>query len=555
LLLDGLQAEREQGITVDVAYRYFETPNRAFIVADSPGHEQYIRNMATAASTSEVALVLVDARKGLVTQTRLHFALLSLFGIRRVVAIVNKIDLVGFREAPFVDVAKACRDAAKAAGLGEIECIPVSALAGDNVVHRGERLDWYHGPTLLQWLETVEVEAAAAMPFRMPVQWVNRGVADFRGYAGLVVSGSIRPGDRIVAAPSGLHTTVARIITFDGDLSEAEAGQAVTLTLADPIDVGRGTLLAAAGRPPGVANQFRVRLVGLGRDPILPGRSYLMRIGTTYVPAAITKFSHRVDIEAHAHIATTTLSVNEIAVCNLSTHHPIPFDTYADNRDTGGFILIDRITNQTIAAGVVDFALRRSANLAWRQFEVDRTAHARLKGQRPAILWLTGLSGAGKSTIADILERKLVAQGRHTFILDGDNVRHGLNKDLGFTEVDRVENIRRVAEVARLMAEAGLIVIVSFISPFARERMLAREIAGDIEFLEIFVDTPMEVCERRDSKGLYAKARAGLLQNFTGIDSPYEAPAHPDLRLAAALPPPDSLAEEIVLELVKRGLV
>jgi bifunctional enzyme CysN/CysC len=556
LLLDGLQTERDQGVTIDAGYRYFKTTQRIFSVVDSPGAEQYTRNTATAASAADAAIVVVDCRAGVLPQTRRHLAILSFFGVARVAVIVNKMDLLDFDEAAFRRIVDACREAARIAGLRTVDVLPTSALFGDNVVRRSARLNWYNGPTLLEWLERVETNPVAAdRPFRMPVQWINRGIVDFRGYGGLIVSGRIRVNDPIVVMPSGLRTTVARIVTMDGDRQEANAGQSVTLTLNSQIDVESGAILASVVSSPEAANHFRARIVWFAETPMIPGRSYLMQIGTESVSATVTDLKYRIDRETQASLAAETLKINEIAVCNIMTDRAVAFDAYAQDRNTGAFILIDRDTSATIGAGTIEFALRRSANLTWHEFKVDRATRASLKGQQPAILWFTGLSAAGKSTIADLLERRLAAQGRHTFLLDGDNIRHGLNKNLGFTEADRVENVRRVAEVARLMADAGLIVIVSLISPFQRERALAREIAGDVDFLEIFIDAPLALCEQRDPKGLYAKARAGLLMNFTGVDSPYEAPKNPDLQLNTEAVRAEALVDEVLKELTQRGLV
>ena len=555
LLLDGLTAEREQGITIDVAYRYFATDTRKFIVADTPGHEQYTRNMVTGASTADVAVILVDARKGVLTQTRRHSYIASLVGIRRVVLAVNKLDLAGYAQDVFERIRADYLTFAGEIGLREIVCVPLSALRGDNVTTRSANTPWYEGPTLLGYLETVEAgDDAQRGPFRLLVQWVNRPDSEFRGFSGRIVGGSVRPGDRVRVLPSGRESLVTRLVARDGDLDAAVAGQSVTVTLADEIDVSRGDVLAAADAPPELGDQFEADVIWMSETPMLPGRPYLMKIGAKTVGATITKPKHKVNVHTLEHLAARTLELNEIGVCNLHLDQMVPFDPYAENRDTGGFILIDRLTNHTIGAGLLHFALRRSQNIHWQAIEVDKAAHAALNGHRPCVVWFTGLSGAGKSTIANLVERKLHAMGLHTFLLDGDNVRHGLNKDLGFTEADRVENIRRVAEVARLMVEAGLIVLVSFISPFRAERRLARALVADGEFCEVFVDAPLEVAEQRDRKGLYKKARRGELKNFTGIDSPYEPPEHPEIRIDTTALAPGDAADAIVAHLSRRGI-
>jgi bifunctional enzyme CysN/CysC len=547
LLVDGLAAEREQGITIDVAYRFFSTDKRKFIVADTPGHEQYTRNMVTGASTADAAIILIDARKGVLTQTRRHSYLVHLLGIRHVVLAINKMDLVGWDQPTYDAILADYAVFAGELGLTDYTPIPMSALRGDNITGPTDHAPWYAGPSLMQWLEEAPVEGdLQAAPFRMPVQWVNRPDLDFRGFSGLIASGEIAPGDRIKALPSGRESTVARIVTFTGDLPRAVAGQSVTLTLADEIDVSRGDILAEPARPPEVADQFEATLVWMDEEAMLPGRPYLMKIGARTVSAQVTEPKHRVDVNSLAHLAAKRLELNEIGVCNLSLDRAIPFDAYADNRDTGGFILIDRLSNRTVGAGMLHFALRRSQNIHWQALDVGKPERAAQKNQRGRVVWLTGLSGSGKSTIANLVEKKLYAQGRHTYLLDGDNVRHGLNKDLGFTDEDRVENIRRVAEVARLMVDAGLIVLVSFISPFRAERRLARELMAPGEFVEVFVDTPLAEAERRDVKGLYAKARAGELKNFTGVDSPYEPPEHPEIRLDTTALTPADAAERIV---------
>jgi bifunctional enzyme CysN/CysC len=554
LLVDGLSAEREQGITIDVAYRYFSTPARRFIVADTPGHEQYTRNMVTGASTADLAVILVDARKGVLTQTRRHAYLVSLVGIRRLVLAVNKMDLVQFAPATFDAIVAEFREFAAVLGIDAITPIPLCATDGDNVVARSERMPWYRGPALLEHLERVElVNDAMPQAFRMPVQWVNRPSAEFRGFAGLIASGGVRPGDRVSASPSGHEARVARIVTRDGDLPSAVAGQSVTLTLDREIDVARGDVLAASDAPPEVAHQFRATLVWLDAAPMLPGRSYLMKLATRAVMATVAPLKHRVNVDTLRHEPAGRLEMNDVGVVELELDAPIPFEPYATNRTLGGFILVDRLTNGTVGAGMIDFALRRSHNVHWQALDIDKAFRARANGQKPCVLWFTGLSGAGKSTIANLVEKRLASLGRRTYLLDGDNVRHGLNKDLGFTAQDRVENIRRVAEVAKLMVDAGLVVLVSFISPFRSERRMARELLGEGEFFEVYVDTPLAVAEARDPKGLYRKARAGQLANFTGIDSPYEPPEAPDLRIDTTAQTPEAAADAIVEHLRRAG--
>ena len=556
LLLDGLEDERQQRITIDVAYRFFVTPARSFVVADTPGHEQYTRNMATGASTCELAVILVDARNGVVVQTRRHAFICALLGIRHLALAVNKMDLVGFGERRFLDIA--AEFAKFAAGLGDpkIQAIPLSALTGDNVTRRSDCMPWYQGPTLLDHLETVEISRGGdARRFRFPVQWVNRPDAGFRGFSGTVVSGTVAAGDLVLVAGSGRSTRVQEIVTFDGALDHAGAGDAVTLRLADEIDIARGDLLADPRDPPEFVDQFAAHVIWMSEHRMVPGRSYLLKIGTRTLPATITALKHRIDVDTLAHLAEKSLGLNDIGFCNLSTAAPVAFDPYADNRDTGAFILIDRLTNETAGAGMIAFGLRRASNIHWQALTVGRDERAALKGQTAAVLWLTGLSGAGKSTIADIVEKQLLAAGRHTMLLDGDNVRHGLNRDLGFTDVDRVENIRRVGEVAKLMAEAGLIVICSFISPFRAERRMVRELIEPAAFLEIFVDTPIAECIRRDPKGLYAQAQAGRIGNFTGLDSPYEEPDAPELRLMTVDVPPDEAAQQVVDALRRRRII
>ncbi len=547
LLLDGLEAEREQGITIDVAHRYFTTAKRKFIVADTPGHVQYTRNMATGASTSDLAVILVDARAGLVTQTRRHAFIVSLLGIRHVVLAVNKIDLVDFSRARFEEIRDAFAGFATALRFESVVAVPLSARFGDNVSQRSTRMDWYEGPTLLEHLESVDVRShAAALPFRMSVQWVNRPNLDFRGFAGTIASGRVRAGDAVVVAKSGKSARVARIVTYDGDLDEAEAGEAVTLTLDQEIDVSRGDVLALPTARPDVADRFAARLVWMAETPLLPGRSLLVKCGTKTVAGSVSTIRARIDVETFAELAADTLGLNDVARVEVALSEPIAFDPYDDNRETGAFILIDRLTNATVAAGMIDHALRRATNVHRHAGAVTRATRAAQKGQTPKVVWFTGLSGSGKSTVADLVDQTLVARGRHTVLLDGDNVRHGLNRDLGFTDADRVENIRRVAEVAKLMADAGLIVLVSFISPFRAERALARELVGAEAFVEVFVDTPLAVCEARDVKGLYAKARAGAIPNFTGISSAYEPPEKPEVRIDGAATTVEAAAETVV---------
>ena len=554
LLVDGLEAEREQGITIDVAYRFFATPKRKFIVADTPGHEQYTRNMATGASTADLAVVLVDARKGVLAQTRRHTFIASLLGIRHIVLAINKIDLVGFDEAVFTAIADAFASFAGGLGFASVTPIPLSARHGDNIVAPSPSMPWYEGPTLLGHLETVEVEEdGLRKPFRLPVQYVVRPNADFRGFAGTVASGSLARGEAVVAAKSGRASRVSRIVTADGDLEAAREGQAVTVVLEDEIELSRGDMLASPAARPQTADQFTANLVWFDEHALMPGRDYMLRTETDLVGATVTELKHRIDVESFAHEAAKSLSMNEIGVVNISVRAPVAFDSFADNRATGSFVLIDRITNATVGAGMILHPLRRAANIHWQALDVDKAARAAIKHQRPAVLWFTGLSGSGKSTIANLLEKKLHVAGRHTYILDGDNVRHGLNRDLGFVEADRVENIRRVAEVARLMADAGLIVLVSFISPFRAERDMARALMGEGEFIEVFVDAPFEECARRDPKGLYEKALKGEITNFTGVDSPYEAPQNADVHLKTDAGTPEEMVEALESWLRRRG--
>jgi bifunctional enzyme CysN/CysC len=556
LLVDGLQAEREQGITIDVAYRFFATPARKFIVADTPGHEQYTRNMVTGASTADLAVILVDARKGILTQTRRHSYLAALLGIRRMVLAVNKMDLVDYSERAFTDIERDYRELAERIGIPSVVCIPVSAVAGDNVTRRSALTPWYAGPPLLELLESMPLDAAAEhAPFRMPVQWVNRPNADFRGFAGLIAAGEVRTGDSLRVLPAGRTARVARILSGDRDVPLAVAGQSVTLTLADEVDVSRGDVLAASGAPPSVANQFEATIIWMHDEPLLQGRAYLMKIGAKTVSATVAPIKYRINVNSLERLAAKKLELNDIGVCGLDLSAPIAFEPYSSSRALGGFILIDRLTNNTVGAGLLHFALRRSQNVHWQALDVNKAARARMGHQKPCILWFTGLSGAGKSTIANLVERQLHAAGRRTYLLDGDNVRHGLNKDLGFTNEDRVENIRRVAEVARLMVDAGLIVMVSFISPFRSERHMARALVEPGEFVEVFVDAPLALAESRDAKGLYKKARRGELKNFTGIDSPYEAPENPEIRLDAAALGAEAAAAEVIGYLRETGII
>jgi bifunctional enzyme CysN/CysC len=557
LLLDGLVAEREQGITIDVAYRFFASERRKFIVADTPGHEQYTRNMVTGASTADAAVVLIDARKGVLTQTRRHSYLLSLIGVRHVALAVNKMDLVDYSEKTFSAIQDEYREFAAGIGLRDITAIPISALKGDNILAHSERMAWYHGPTLMGYLETVELDEdrLQASPFRMAVQWINRPDLDFRGVTGMVAGGVIHPGDRIRVQPTGIETSVARIVTQDGDLERAVAGQSVTLTLADEIDVSRGDLISAAEDPAEVADQFEAKLVWMSDQPLLAERAYLFKIGTRTVPGTITRIKYAVNVNTLEHTAATKLELNGIGICNIALDRPIPFDAYTENRDTGGLIVIDRLTNATSGAGMLDFALRRAHNIHHQHVDVDKSTRAASMGQTPGVVWFTGLSGAGKSTIANLVELKLHHLGHRTYLLDGDNVRHGLNKDLGFTDADRVENIRRVAEVTKLMVDAGLIVLVSFISPFRSERQFARSLLEPGEFVEVFVNTPLGVAEQRDRKGLYKKARRGELKGFTGIDSPYEPPPNPEVELLTVSCTAQEAADQVIERLRELNLL
>jgi bifunctional enzyme CysN/CysC len=547
LLVDGLAAEREQGITIDVAYRFFSTEARKFIVADTPGHEQYTRNMVTGASTADLAVILIDARRGVLTQTRRHSYVVSLLGIRHVVLAINKLDLCDYSEDVFSTISDEYRAFAAGIGLHDVTAIPLSALRGDNVTERSPHTPWFSGPTLLGHLETVEIDGALqGEPFRMPVQWVNRPELDFRGFCGQVVRGAVHPGDPVRVLPSGQRTSIASVILNGTDVGEAVSGESVTLTLTGEVDVSRGDVLASDTDPPDVADQFEAHIVWMSEHPMLPGRPYLLKAGTSTVGATLAHPKYKVNVNTMEHIAAATLELNDIGVGNINLDRPIAFDPYTENREMGGFILIDRFDNATVGAGLLHFALRRSANIHWQAVEVDKEARSDLKAQQPALIWLTGYSGAGKSTIANIVERKLHRLGRHTYLLDGDNVRHGLNKDLGFTDADRVENIRRIAEVGSLMVDAGLIVIASFISPFRAEREFARSCVRPGEFIEVFVDTPLAVAESRDPKGLFKKARRGELFNFTGIDSPYEPPSDPEIRIDTTQVLPEDAADAVI---------
>ena len=552
LLVDGLAAEREQGITIDVAYRFFATEKRKFIVADTPGHEQYTRNMVTGASTAELAVILIDARKGVLTQTRRHSYLCHLLGIRSVILAVNKMDLVDFSQSIFEEIVSDYTKFARSIGIEDFTAIPISGFKGDNITALSTNTSWYQGAPLMHHLETVELEEAASQQadFSMPVQWVNRPDLDFRGFAGKVASGAIKQGDEVRILPSGRTSRVDRIVTFDGDLEEATAGQSVTLTLSDEIDCSRGQVISAAKAPLEVADQFEATLIWMDEEQLIPGRSYYMKMGAQTVSATVAQPKHQINVNTLEHTATKTLSLNAIGVVTVTTDRSVSFAPYVENRELGGFILIDKMTNGTVGAGLIHFALRRSQNIHWQDTEVDRTRRAEMKSQKPLVLWMTGLSGAGKSAIANAVEKRLASLNRHTFLLDGDNVRHGLNKDLGFTEADRIENIRRVGEVAKLMTDAGLIVITAFISPFRSEREMVRQMVAPGEFIEVFIDTPLHVAEERDVKGLYAKARSGELKNFTGIDSPYEPPEAPEIRIDTTEMSIEQAAEQIVSSII-----
>ena len=553
LLVDGLEAERQQGITIDVAYRFFTTPRRSFMVADTPGHEQYTRNMATGASTAQLAIILIDARKGVLVQTKRHSFICSLLGIKHVVVAVNKIDLVDYKKDVFDRIVGDYVAFATGLGFSSIVPVPMSARYGDNIIERSGNTDWYHGPSLLDYLESIDVASeTTGLPFRFPVQWVNRPNLDFRGFTGTVASGSISPGDEIVVSASGHKSRVKEIVTYDGELSKAEAGDAVTITLEDEIDIVRGDILAKPTERAEVADQFAAHLIWMDQDPLVPARNYIVRLGTqTVTSTSVTAIKYRIDVNTREHLAAATLGLNEIAFCNFAMALPVAFDPYEANRRTGAFIVIDRYTNRTVGAGMIAFPLRRASNIAWQPLSIGKAERAALKNQKPRIIWFTGLSGAGKSTIANILDQKLYALGQHTMLLDGDNLRHGLNRDLGFTEADRVENIRRVGEVAKLMVDSGLVVICSFISPYKAERDMVRSLVAEGDFIEVFVNTPIEECMRRDPKGLYTKAREGKIKNFTGIDAPYEAPERPEIRLETVGHRPDELADQIV-ELLRR---
>ena len=557
LLVDGLAAEREQGITIDVAYRFFSTDKRKFIVADTPGHEQYTRNMVTGASNADAAILMVDARYGIQTQTRRHSFLMALMGMRHVVVAVNKMDLVDYDEGRFNAIADEYRAFAEQLGLESITFIPMSALKGDNITAHSANTPWYHGTTLMGYLETVEVddEALQRAPLRMPVQWVNRPNLDFRGFSGMITSGVVKPGDEIRVQPSGTSSRVSRIYTFDGDLDEAVAGQSVTLLLEDEIDISRGDVISGVEQPAQTADQFETTIVWMHDEPLLPGRPYLMKLGTQLVSATVTDIKYQINVNTLEHTASKQLELNGIGVCTLSVNKAVAFDAFDQSQDTGGFILIDRMTYNTVGAGMLHFALRRSQNIHMQHVDIDKQVRASAKHQKPAVLWFTGLSGAGKSSIANLVEKRLYAQGQHTYLLDGDNVRHGLNRDLGFTDADRVENIRRVSEVARLMVDAGLIVLSAFISPFRSERQLARDLLDDGEFIEIHVDAPLDVVEARDPKGLYKKARRGELKNFTGIDSDYETPEGPEIHLQTAKMSTEEAADVVMAALRERGLI
>ena len=554
LLVDGLAAEREQGITIDVAYRYFSTDKRKFIVADTPGHEQYTRNMATGASTADVAILLIDARKGVLTQTRRHSFIASLLGIKNIVLAVNKMDLENYSQQVVQDIEAEYREFAKDFGFREIMTIPMSALKGDNIIEPSANMGWYTGPSLMQYLENVPVgDARQQADFRLPVQWVNRPNLDFRGFSGTIAAGTVRVGDKIKALPNAQESTVKSIVTYDGNLDYAVAGEAITLTLEDEIDISRGDVIAGKDNPPEVADQFEAKIIWMHDEPMLPGRPYMFKTANKLVPGLVTDLKHKVNVNTMEHTAAKSLALNEIGICNIGLESRIAFDAYAQNREIGSFIIIDRITNNTVGVGMIDFALRRASNIHWQALDVNKAARAEMKLQRPAMLWFTGLSGSGKSTIANIVEKRLFARGRHTYILDGDNVRHGLNQDLGFTDADRVENIRRVGEVAKLMVDSGLMVMTSFISPFRAERRMVAGLMEEGEFIEVYVDTPFDVCAARDPKGLYKKALAGEIKNFTGYDSPYEPPERADIHVSTDKLSAEDCADVIITYLEENG--